>query len=543
MAVEVEATSQLDEFLGVLKRRVWAIVLPATLISAIGISIAIVIPKKYVSSTRVMLRDVESDGGGGSGEGTSEGRVAEHTIRSPARVRAVLKELAWDDYLVLVAQDESLYVDRTLGNLEVETPPMDRYAGQQLVRAEFAHVEATRARDFLENLMARWRTEVLERRHNQTRQAHDDLKESRVQTEDVLKSIGRQISELRQLHGIPPALQDGDRVKQRLAPQFTALEVEKEELLEFEEAYVNALILRDRLVSARDRMEDEVPFTTKVQADDTAKRVQAVDTGIAQLESTLAARGWLPAHRKYRLAQSEIGRLRRERDALVAAQTAAFIEQIMVPNDVKVRASAQVEDAGEQLVVLHQRLTTQDDKVAAMNIEVQELQDAYVQLGELGAEQARKHAILQATETQLESVRQELAQLDGPMGNPFEVQDSPNLPTSPTEPNPWLIGAFSVLAGLAVGLAAAIAGEYSKSTFRTAGDLARVMAVPVLATVNVIVTRKQARRATAKRLAVGGITTGFVVILAYITWAFAFRQDLLSPEVRDSIEAFRGTFK
>ena len=94
MAVEVEATSQLDEFLGVLKRRVWAIVLPATLISAIGISIAIVIPKKYVSSTRVMLRDVESDGGGGSGEGTSEGRVAEHTIRSPARVRAVLKELA-----------------------------------------------------------------------------------------------------------------------------------------------------------------------------------------------------------------------------------------------------------------------------------------------------------------------------------------------------------------------------------------------------------------------------------------------------------------
>ena len=73
--------------------------------------------------------------------------------------------------------------------------------------------------------------------------------------------------------------------------------------------------------------------------------------------------------------------------------------------------------------------------------------------------------------------------------------------------------------------------------------MARVMAVPVLATVNVIVTRKQARRATFRRLAVGGVTTGFVLILAYITWAFAFRQDLLSPEVRDSIEAFRGTFK
>ena len=540
MAVEVEARSQLDEFFGVLKRRLWAIVLPATLIATIGISIAIVIPKKYVSSTRVMLRDVEGDGGG---EGTSEGRVAEHTIRSPAGVRAVLKELAWDDYMVLVGQDETEYVESTLDNLDVETPPMDRYAGQQLVRAEFAHVEAARARDFLENLMNRWRTEVLERRHNQTRQAHDDLKESRAQTEEVLKSIGRQISELRQLHGIPPALPDGDRIKQRLAPQFTALETEKEELLEIEENYANALILRDRLVAARDRMEDEVPYTTKVQADDTADRVKVIDGEIANLESTLEARGWLPAHRKYRLAQAEIGRLRHERDALVAAQTASFIEQVMVPNEGKVKASAQVEVAEDQLAILSQRLTAKDDKVAAMNIEVQELQDAYVQLGELGAEQARKHAVLKGTETQLESVRQELAQLDGPMGNPFEVQDAPNLPTSPTEPNPWLIGAFSVLAGLAVGLALAIAGEYSKSTFRSAGDLARVMAVPVLATVNVIVTRKQARRTTVRRLAVGGFTTGFVVTFAYITWAFAFRQDLLSPEVRDFIDAFRGAFK
>lgn len=540
MAVEVEVTSQLDEFLGVLRRRIWSIVLPLTLISTIGISVAIIIPKKYVSSTRIMLRDVE---GGGGGEGTSEGRVAEHTIRSPARVRAVLKELGWDDYLVLASQEESMYVQRTLDNLEVETPPMDRYAGQQLVRAEFAHVEAVRARDFLENLMARWRNEVLERRHNQTRQSHDDLKASRAQTEEVLRSIGRQISELRQLHGIPPALQDGERLNQRLAPQFTALESQRELLLKVEEQYINALTLRDRMVTTRDRMEDEVPYTTKIEADDTATGVLGIDTKIAQLESTLAAKGWLPAHRKYRLAQGEIERLRHERDALMAVQTSAFIEQIMIPNEDKVKATAQLTKADDQLALLHQKLTAQDDKVAAMNIEVQELQDAYVQLGELSAEQARKHAVLEITETKLETVRQELAQLDGPTGNPFEVQDAPNLPLTPTEPNPWLIGAFSILAGLAVGLAGAIAGEYSKSTFRSAGDLARVMAVPVLATINVIVTRKQARQASLRRLAVGGFAMVFVATFAYITWAFAFRQDLLSPEVRDFIESFRGAFK
>ena len=82
MAVEVESTSQFDEFKRLLRRRAWTILLPGLLISALGISIAVLVPKKYVSTTRVMLRDLEVAGGGSGG--TSEGRVAEHTIRSPS---------------------------------------------------------------------------------------------------------------------------------------------------------------------------------------------------------------------------------------------------------------------------------------------------------------------------------------------------------------------------------------------------------------------------------------------------------------------------
>ena len=41
------------------------------------------------------------------------------------------------------------------------------------------------------------------------------------------------------------------------------------------------------------------------------------------------------------------------------------------------------------------------------------------------------------------------------------MQDPASLPVSPTEPNPWLIGLFSVLAGFAIGTGTALGKEFS----------------------------------------------------------------------------------
>lgn len=541
MAVEVESTSQFDEFKRLLRRRAWTILLPGLLISALGISVAVLVPKKYVSTTRVMLRDLEVAGGGSGG--TSEGRVAEHTIRSPQRVRAVLQDLNWLEYASLGNTERVQYVEKTLDNLTVETPPMDRLATQQLVRAEFAHVDARRAQEFLRELMDRWRMEVLERRQSQVRQAYADLKDAREEISGVLRGIGEEISLLRQTHGIYPGSTGTEGRDDAQAPQFVRLdearaelEAMSDEVFELEEALA-------RLEAERDRMEDEVPFVTRSEAEDLTQQLAAVDAKIAELEARILTEGWLPAHSRYRAVQGEIARLREQRDSLVASQSAPYEDRLMVPNEAKVAKAAQAEEARRALEASESARQGMADRVAAMELEVRELQDAFVQIAGLLDEQERKNAVLETTETRLEALRQELVQLDSPLADPFEVQDPASLPVSPTEPNPWLIGLFSVLAGFAIGTGTALAKEFSGTSFRSPGDIARTMAVPVLGTVNLIVTRAQARRRAAARVTVGGISAAAVLFIGYVTWAWVNNQALLSGEVLRVIEEFRAAFE
>ena len=58
MATQVEAQTQLQDFLGILKRRKWQIVLPGAILVSFGIAFAVIVPKKFVARTQVELRPV-----------------------------------------------------------------------------------------------------------------------------------------------------------------------------------------------------------------------------------------------------------------------------------------------------------------------------------------------------------------------------------------------------------------------------------------------------------------------------------------------------
>jgi capsular polysaccharide biosynthesis protein len=62
-----------------------------------------------------------------------------------------------------------------------------------------------------------------------------------------------------------------------------------------------------------------------------------------------------------------------------------------------------------------------------------------------------------------------------------------------------MIVGFSLVAGLAAGLALALGLEFSKSSFRNVQEITRVMVVPVLGSVNRIVTLRELRLAAGRR--------------------------------------------
>ena len=147
MAVEVESTSQVEEFLGVLRRRFWWILVPAAVLFAIGTAFAIIVPKKYVTKTRVMVRSSMAGlaAPGGDSASTREAQVAEHQILSTTRISSVLEALRWPEYLELNRSEQFEYLKSIQERVEVEIPNMRRNANQQVVNIEFSHTDPERA--------------------------------------------------------------------------------------------------------------------------------------------------------------------------------------------------------------------------------------------------------------------------------------------------------------------------------------------------------------------------------------------------------------
>ncbi|MDP6990133.1 MAG: Wzz/FepE/Etk N-terminal domain-containing protein, partial [Planctomycetota bacterium] len=71
MAVQVDPPGQLQEFLDILRQRVWQIVLPTLFSVSLGVGFAVVVPKKYEVTTQVELRETLLGVGGVSGRNLS----------------------------------------------------------------------------------------------------------------------------------------------------------------------------------------------------------------------------------------------------------------------------------------------------------------------------------------------------------------------------------------------------------------------------------------------------------------------------------------
>ena len=75
MAVEVEAAGQIDEFISILKRRKWLLIVPVVVIGSLGSFFAVVVPKKYVSEMKVMVGNPGAAGLIATGSGDEKGAI------------------------------------------------------------------------------------------------------------------------------------------------------------------------------------------------------------------------------------------------------------------------------------------------------------------------------------------------------------------------------------------------------------------------------------------------------------------------------------
>jgi protein tyrosine kinase modulator len=111
------------------------------------------------------------------------------------------------------------------------------------------------------------------------------------------------------------------------------------------------------------------------------------------------------------------------------------------------------------------------------------------------------------------------------VGEQFKLLDPAGLPEKPYTPNRLQINLFGSLFGLGLGIGLAALSEYRDTSFRTNDDVTEVLALPVLATIPVMMNSPERRRARRMRVALSAAVVA--VLLVAGTGAIAWKMGKL----------------
>jgi capsular polysaccharide biosynthesis protein len=534
MAVQVETRGQLQEFLDTLRRRSWQVILPAAFLIAVGTSVAVIIPKKYAVKTQVEMRPV------GISVSTKEGGNAPFQIRARERVKKVVQALKNERYLSLTPDKQFQFLLDIQNNIKV-TLAKGAEAGTNFVNIEYADVDAQWAKEFLAALRDDWTNDVLDRDRNKIEDEKNRLQDEKTNLlreydhEEAAVTEIKKANNISATQPIPGAL--GARNEDPIYTQRT------ENKKELDKASLALVKLEKKLEVNRKRYDEMPPRLKKEQVvggQTNAGELNKLELEYVETQSKL--REYRPEHHKYRELREKMDEIEDKREQLQKAITKGELRSEDVPNPERTALKKLIDADNLEAETLRATKTKLQEDVERDDGNINELQEVYRDLRERQEKLARLTTSLADTERHLTEKVQQAKLMQSPLANPFMITEEVQTPTNPTEPNPWLIIAFAVMAGFASGLGLATVLEFSKNCFRNVHDISRVMVIPVLGSINTIVTRRQLRLRSAKRVAVGLSSLVVIGSVVFVTWAWASAPELLSPGLREKIELVRSKF-
>lgn len=544
MAVEIEATGQLQEFLEILRKRKWQVLLPAAFILSLGAAFAVLVPKKYRVETQVELRATAvEDLEGASSPLWSQVREAQNAalhIKAPNRVRRVIEARKWTDFLSLGPAEQARLVREVVKNIEVTVPRARTEGGSTFVTIEYLDADPARAVDFLEHLREDWTKNEVLRGQRAIEDQRLALQKRSAELERQLREKQTELTDLQSAYGLSPTQPVPGREAPRSEDPVHAAYLEK---LADEQRLASRLGGLTAEIEALERQlaetEPQIWSTSLSGGVDHSQRIGELEFQLSELERRRSYYQQGTRRQQFtRDIEQVLERIERLREQeRRAEERRESVENPAYRGLADRRAQAQLEHARTDATLreLRRDLDLQRE-------ERRERNEVYATVSRIHDELSRLREA-QAAVAVLDARNQRYMELlAGPAGNPFQITSPVAAPTAPAEPNPWLIVAFALVGGLGLGLGIAVLSEYSKSCFRSAADISRVMVVPVLGVVNTIRTRAEQRRERLQRLAVG-LSTGLLIgAVVFLTWAWASQPDLLAPWLREHIEDFRKLF-
>jgi capsular polysaccharide biosynthesis protein len=538
MAVQTESQGQLAEFLEILARRRWQLALPALLVITFGAALAVFIPKKYLVATLVEVRPVSANASG------KEAENAPNQIRADSRIRNLLEQLKNPAYLALGKPEQNEFVTDVRDDLKVrvERPSGATSATSSFVTIEYTHEKKLWAMQFLKALRDDWKKDVIDADKNRVEKEEQQLNESVAQLEGAIKDEEDALTNLYQRNNISATQPiPGGNDQRAEDPEYERLQKAKDKLaqeqLDVGKAESRVASLEKLLANTPEKLSEE----QLLEGVNNSKELVELEKQILDLNEELAH--YRPSHSTYDLILKKIEGLEKKRDAIRKSATRSELASVAKPNPAYTELRKQLEAARAEL---EQHAATRKQLEQSIGQDTQSVEQLYLVYNEIRWRRGNAALLTKQLETATlkrdDKVYQARA-LASRLNDPFSVLQEVQEPLKPTEPNPWLIVAFALVAGLALGLALALSAEYGRNCFRSAYDISRVMVAPVLGSIGSILTGRQRRLRALRRALVGTASATVICALAFVTWAWARNPELLSPQLRARIEQIRDKLR
>jgi uncharacterized protein involved in exopolysaccharide biosynthesis len=535
MAVQIEQQGQLQEFLAVLSRRKWQILLPTLVCASLGAFLAVIVPKKYVTSTQVELRPVSV------AQASKEPGNAPFQIKAMERVKKVVTDLQNREYLALSPDAQRDFLEDVQEDIKVVTSS-PTLRGTTFVTIEYADVRREWAAEFLKALREDWIADVVDGDRRRATFALESLRTERRLLEKQQKSQEEGLTNLRRQHGLSATQPAGGGARERAEdPVYARLKSNETERDKISRSLQALDVEIAQLELALQDLPPTIASTDVVPGESNATQLGEVEGQIAAAQAKL--KGIKPSHSQYIKTQLEIRGLEERRDQLLRQSTKAQIVAGSRPNPDLEPARKVIEDKKRERAVSSATLERLESDISRDRLAAEELQDVYREERERMGEIARLQEKLLAIDKKLMEKGQEVDTLLSPLSNPFSITAEVWTPQRPTEPNPWMILSFGIVLGLALGVGSSLLGEFSRSCFRGVADISRVMVVPVLGAVDRIVTQAEARTLRMRRTWIGASSLAVAASVVFVTWAWAYDAQLLAPSLREAIEQLREALR
>jgi polysaccharide chain length determinant protein (PEP-CTERM system associated) len=516
-----EGLMTIDDYLEIVKRRKWNLILPAVVVFVLSALVALLLPSVYKSTATILIEEQEIP---------ADFVKAAVTSYAEQRMQSINQRIMSSNRLLEIINRFNLYQDlrdkwttdeivsKMRQDVKLETinaEVMDRHSGRP-AEATIAFSLSYEGKESPEKiqqvaniLTSLFLEENLRVRVQQTQETSKFLEEEMNKVKAALGGLDARIAAFKEknINTLPEMLQVNiqglDNIERRIETLQEQLRSQKEREGYLESQLANVSpgsedqqrldALKVELVKLKARFSDEYPDVIKTKAE-----IERLEQQPANAKTDLQGKGKLPENPAYITLASQLSSTRAE---IVSIQKQ--IEGLQKNED---KYRQQIETTPKVEETYRALMTERNNTQAKYDELMQKVMEARVSQG---LEKEQK-------------------------GERFTLIDPARLPEKPFKPNRLAIMLIGMVLGVGAGVGLAALGEFSDTSVRSSLQLVKSTSFPVLAAIPPIITTTDLTRLRHKKMflaasfgvaaVVGLIVFHFQVMDLSIFWAKIIRR-------------------